>query len=155
VIMKPVLSDVGAFADGHFSAQTDLADGGGKAWGLIGPKGKWILPATHQNYSEPEALLPGLFVYEHKVKRREGSNTTAYQIMSLEKGGAITSNLKKQPVLLGGDHMLIQPMDGGARLIDEQGKTLISLSDDFRRMDSETHWVTFSFGDRYGAIARA
>src|SRR5699024_9790132 len=46
VIMKPVLSDGGAFADGHFSAQTDLADGGGKAWGLIGPKGKWILPAT-------------------------------------------------------------------------------------------------------------
>ncbi|MBZ9559505.1 WG repeat-containing protein [Halomonas coralii] len=151
VVVEPRFTSISEFVDGYAPAAV-RTDAGDERWGIIDRQGEWVVEPLHEDRSSPERIAPGIYEIKRRAGEGEHRSDWRYQLVSTETGGPITDLLYESAEVAGPERLLVQPVDGGVRLIDRTGNTLASGEGLVDRFETNGTLALTLFEDLDGAL---
>ncbi|HEU0230408.1 MAG TPA: WG repeat-containing protein [Burkholderiaceae bacterium] len=146
IVRKPDLDEIHDFDHGHALARK------GKEWGDLDTAGNWQ-PIAGLKDAYHARRQGDVYVVETRGAQDEsGERQSSFDVYSIITRGWVVRDLRKRPTGVGKGRYLVQPVSGGAELVDGRGKVLARTDRDVSDVTSGQGWVVLRSDNRYGAI---
>ncbi|TDS96536.1 WG repeat protein [Rahnella sp. BIGb0236] len=143
----PQFIQVESFNDGYALAQTEAG------WGVIGTDGSWAIAPEASRSGKFQYIGQGMFTLSDNDQPGErGALASHYSLYSAENGQVIASDLLSRPQLVGQNHWLVQPSQGGVALLDRTGRFPVSKAIVASSSSVQGDRVMLGFSPHFGAI---
>lgn len=143
----PQFMQIEPFSDGYALAKTEAG------WGIIGTNGTWSVAPDAARSGKFQYIGQGVFTLSDNDQPGErGALASHYSLYSAESGQVLASDLLARPQLVGQNHWLVQPAEGGVAMLDNAGRFPLSKAITASSSSVQGDWVMLSFSPHFGAI---